>query len=201
MDNQDTYFVADSEGNIKIGRGHNIRERLMQFRRERGGEMTLLAIISDDKIELELHCKFAHLRVDGEWYKPEPELVGFIEGLECNPMTLSELNEAKQRLGWGFRTHEQFCTICGEHIPYNHLLYPDFDYRYEHYYRHDNFICLFCYRRDGRRAHLCERLIRASVTRPVNWPLVWHLRNELERLSTEDDCDLEISGVHQPRLM
>jgi len=82
MNNQDTYFVADAKGNIKIGRTYNIRERLMGLQRERGGEMTLLAIIPDDQIELELHRKFEHLRIEGEWYEPGPDLLAFIEELD-----------------------------------------------------------------------------------------------------------------------
>lgn len=201
MDNQDTYFAADSQGAVKIGRSYNIKERLMQFQRDRGGEVTLLAMISGGDAELGLHRRFAHLKIDGEWYKPEPEMLEFIRGLNCNPMTLSEYKEADRRMGWDFTIHEHPCFNCGEHISWNHFLYPDFDDRYERFYRHGNFICLNCYRLDTRRSHICKHLIRASVTRPMDWPKIWRLRNELEQLMLEGDCDFEIDATRQPRLL
>lgn len=202
MNNQDTYFVADSQGAIKIGRSYSIRERMGQFQRDRDGEITLLAIIPGGDIERELHHRFAHLRIDGEWYRPEPEILEFIEGLNCKPMTLGELNKAKQRLGWGFRPYDHPCVKCGEVISRNHLLYPDFEYRYEHFYRHGKFICLLCYHRDTRLEHICDRLVWTSVTRPLDWPKIWRLQTELaEILFLEDDYRSKIDTVRQPRLL
>lgn len=201
MNNQDTYFVADSQGAIKIGRSYSIRERLGQFQRDRGGEITLLAIVPDGDIELELHHRFAHLRIDGEWYRPEPEILEFIGGLNCNPMTLDELNKAKGAIGWGFRPYDHPCANCGKIISWNHLLYPDFEYRYEHFYRHGKFICLLCYHQNTRFEYICSCLVRASVTCPLDWSKIWRLQRELMQLLSKDDYKPRMDTTHQPRLI
>lgn len=200
MNSQDTYIIADSEGTIKIGRSSNIKERLIALGRERGNGITLLAIIPDDSIEGELHQRFEHLRIEGEWYNPGIELLEFIEGLNCNPMTLSEYRKARRKLGRESRIYKRICINCGEGISWNHLLFPDFEYRYENFYRHGKFICLHCYHRNTQRDYICDCLVRAYCICPLDWQRIWRLQKELTQLLYEDGHKPEYDGTHQPTL-
>lgn len=75
-----TYFVRRGD-EIKIGSSGRPDQRIKQLRWYYP-ELTVLAVVSD-KIadEYQTHQRFAHLRLHGEWFRPEPELLDFIAGL------------------------------------------------------------------------------------------------------------------------
>jgi hypothetical protein len=76
---------------IKIGYSWNPGLRSMRFRTQLRGPVEILAAIpfkwcgkKDSNAsagEKNLHKRFSHLRVTGEWFKPEQELLGFIDGV------------------------------------------------------------------------------------------------------------------------
>ena len=82
-----TYFVQPVDGGpIKIGytrQSPKARLRAIQI-----GSPVLLEVVGmviGDR-EVELHQRFAYARMHGEWFRPVPELVGFI--LECESDSL-----------------------------------------------------------------------------------------------------------------
>jgi hypothetical protein len=77
------YFIQHGEGgDIKIG--HTSRDPYGRMAALQTGTplvLTLLATVpGGSKEEGELHEKFTALKVRGEWFRPEPPLLGFIEG-------------------------------------------------------------------------------------------------------------------------
>ena len=86
------YFIqAGDNGPIKIGVTNNVRKRLSILQTFSPQKLKLLAIIegSYDKERL-IHQIFSKLRVRGEWFKPEPDLLEYINRLSggfCNDTT------------------------------------------------------------------------------------------------------------------
>lgn len=81
LGNQGVYFLDDGEA-IKIGFTDNLAGRLSNLRAATARPLTPVAIIAgprDD--EKKFHQKFAHLRLRGEWFRREPELLDFIESV------------------------------------------------------------------------------------------------------------------------
>jgi hypothetical protein len=72
------YFVRrESDGLIKIGTSRSVAKRLVSIKRKHGPLMLIATAGGDHKRETEFHRKFAGLRVEGEWFRPELPL------LEC----------------------------------------------------------------------------------------------------------------------
>jgi Meiotically up-regulated gene 113 len=74
------YFIQSPEGDqIKIGTTLRMARRLRQLIRLRGTKLRVLAIVPGDHArEAELHRQFGHLRMEGEWFDPGPDLLKFI---------------------------------------------------------------------------------------------------------------------------
>lgn len=66
-------------GMIKIGTSIRLSERLKQLPREYGTDVALVAITDGGvDTEGELHRRFDHFRVIGEWFLPDEDLMEFI---------------------------------------------------------------------------------------------------------------------------
>lgn len=84
------YFIRDDDGAIKIG--HSISPEVRLGGLQVGSSRPLFLIGSIDggeQLESELHKKFDHLKIHGEWFHAEPELEAFIDevlGLEPTPV-------------------------------------------------------------------------------------------------------------------
>ena len=74
------YFIrAGTSGPIKIGKAQNVRVRLSTLQTSTAVPLHVLGIVAGGRDrERELHEQFAHLRLRGEWFVPEPELLQFI---------------------------------------------------------------------------------------------------------------------------
>jgi len=73
------YFIRRGD-TIKIGTTKDLKRRLSGLQTSHSEPLELMAAISDDRIgEFETHEQFAHLRIRGEWFRAEPELLEFIE--------------------------------------------------------------------------------------------------------------------------
>ena len=79
------YFILNSESNaIKIGRARDIEKRLRSLQTASPVELELLRTIQVESesqaqvLERKLHVRFEHLRLKGEWFKAEPELLSYI---------------------------------------------------------------------------------------------------------------------------
>jgi hypothetical protein len=72
------YFISDGE-RVKIGRSVNIESRLNALQTSTAVPLKLLAAIPGGGRERELHRRFAHLRIRGEWFRLGDDLRQFIE--------------------------------------------------------------------------------------------------------------------------
>jgi hypothetical protein len=78
-----TYFIRDAVG-IKIGHSIHPRGRMRDLQAGNGSELTLLLAVPSDRLsESEAHQKFRHLKTHREWFRPEQELLDFIDFLKA----------------------------------------------------------------------------------------------------------------------
>jgi hypothetical protein len=79
----EVYFLRESgSGAIKIGTSTNVALRVRNIRRDMPHEVVLLATIRGGyQVEAQLLAFFEHARIRGEWFRPVPELLEYIEGL------------------------------------------------------------------------------------------------------------------------
>lgn len=77
------YFIADKARTaIKIGRGHDVRDRFASIQANSPVPLILLGYCSSGKrdvVERALHRKFALLRLHGEWFRYHPDILAEIE--------------------------------------------------------------------------------------------------------------------------
>lgn len=74
------YFIKGSSGAIKIGFSYNPLRRLKDLQSANGEKLTLIKSYPGTKFkEKELHSKFNHIRLFGEWFYPQKDLIEFIE--------------------------------------------------------------------------------------------------------------------------
>lgn len=82
------YFISAEERTrfpIKIGRSttRSIGRRLGSMQTGMPYRLNFLMVIeAPPEAELKIHRAFAHLRLEGEWFKPARDLMQFIHGLE-----------------------------------------------------------------------------------------------------------------------
>jgi len=77
-----TYFIqSELGGDVKIGKSADPNARLKQLQTGRSDRLRILKILEDDH-EDKLHAKFRKLRMNGEWFRFEGELVEFLKGEE-----------------------------------------------------------------------------------------------------------------------
>lgn len=76
------YFIrGQSTGHIKIGRtSHSIENRLAQLQAHSPDKLEVIAVIeASSKLESRLHDHFQSAHLHGEWFKPTPELLSWID--------------------------------------------------------------------------------------------------------------------------
>lgn len=77
------YFIQDDRGGpIKIGRSEvypNDRMRVIQIHYPYPLHILGTILTENPRAEAAVHDYFSHLRLEGEWFRPEPELIKFIE--------------------------------------------------------------------------------------------------------------------------
>jgi hypothetical protein len=77
------YFIQSGGfGPIKIGKTRNeLERRLTALQTASSHPLRILATLDDQPAsrETELHLKFDHLRLKGEWFRPEQDLLDFIK--------------------------------------------------------------------------------------------------------------------------
>lgn len=79
----EVYFLRESGvGAIKIGTSTNVALRVRSISRDMPHEVTLLATMpGGHQVEALLLAFFKHARIRGEWFRPVPELLEYIEEL------------------------------------------------------------------------------------------------------------------------
>ncbi len=78
---RDVYFFQDVDSQrVKIGVSWNVKQRVRGIATQAGREVVALGYIpgGGDAMETELHAKFAHIRLIGEWFRPGDDLMAYI---------------------------------------------------------------------------------------------------------------------------
>lgn len=83
------YFQRSSDGLIKIGTSRRFATRSADLIREHGQLRLLLSHRGDRARETAMHGKFAALRVTGEWFRPEADLLAWILEVRRRPVNAS----------------------------------------------------------------------------------------------------------------
>ena len=75
------FFQSVDTGRIKIGLSKDPKKRMKQL--QTSERLFLLHAIKGTRwLESNLHDRFAHLRIHGEWFEPAQELFDYIEQLQ-----------------------------------------------------------------------------------------------------------------------
>lgn len=77
------YYVQRGDGLIKIGFSSVPRQRVANLRREHGPLELLATHKGGRDAEQVQHRRFDRLRVTGEWFRPEPELLAHVERINA----------------------------------------------------------------------------------------------------------------------
>ncbi len=90
------YFLrAGTDGAIKIGVTETIEARMAQLQTGSAERLHLLAIMrGDEKIERQLHARFAGHRMMGEWFRAVPELLEFVASIPVVDSTTIKIKGA-----------------------------------------------------------------------------------------------------------
>jgi DNA-binding XRE family transcriptional regulator len=98
------YFIREeSSGAIKIGVAKDVYRRLSFLRTAHSSELTLLGVIAGDGLrEAALHRQFQHIRLRGEWFRPEPDLLALIAQEAACPMQPRSRKRAELGQTFGF---------------------------------------------------------------------------------------------------
>ena len=94
-----TYFIQAAHGGpIKIGKADEPELRLGQLQTGNPLRLVLLGSIEGD-YEAELHERFKFSRLEGEWFAPAKELLGYVEslGLSAFQETCGSCSELRRR--------------------------------------------------------------------------------------------------------
>lgn len=100
-----TYFIRRADGAIKIGFSIRPQRRIRGLTREFGALETLAVVPACLVGEYETHQLFGHLRLKGEWFRGEQDLIYFIEqtkvevAAQPEPETMPPPAIAKQASG------------------------------------------------------------------------------------------------------
>lgn len=80
-DTRSVYFIQADNGLIKIGVAGSPKDRLRTLRTMSPVALRLVLVLPGRGApgESELHARFAEHRSHGEWFRPAPELISFIQ--------------------------------------------------------------------------------------------------------------------------
>ena len=77
------YFMQRDDGAIKIGFTSDLLRRVSELRKQQRSGIGLLACYPGGKPEeLRLHAKFAASLIGEEWFRPDDDLMAFIDALK-----------------------------------------------------------------------------------------------------------------------
>lgn len=82
-----TYIIrVGADGPVKIGRSEDPAQRLTDLQTSHAQELQLLRVL-ETAFEAEpiFHERFAHLRIRGEWFEFDPEMLSFVPSLPAAP--------------------------------------------------------------------------------------------------------------------
>ena len=96
---QIVYYIRRGDGAIKIGTTTKPADRMAALRWEHGPIEILLTHCGDGERERQMHARFAALRIEGEWFRPEMELLMWIANVRRKPVNAQTRMDGTVRLG------------------------------------------------------------------------------------------------------
>ena len=92
------FFKEDEMNSVKIGISYNVSERLSQIQMCAPQTISCAGVMPGNLLmESEIHDKFSHLRIHGEWFRLDEELSEFIKNRTCQEMAVIPNRPKKQR--------------------------------------------------------------------------------------------------------
>jgi hypothetical protein len=80
MTKEYVYFITYENGPIKIGKARSVPNRLSALQTASAEKLFVIGVMGGGgPKERELHETFAHLRIRGEWFRPDASLMHFIQ--------------------------------------------------------------------------------------------------------------------------
>lgn len=121
------YFIqAGPSGPVKIGTTGDLKKRLAGLQTSTAADLVMLGVIPGGREkEAALHTQFQHLRMRGEWFVPDPDLLGFIrqQGAELLSLITDAadfiLDHEMTRIvtvDGGVTRHDRHCAASAEHF-------------------------------------------------------------------------------------
>lgn len=109
-----TYFIKDEHEHVKIGWArnsqYNLVQRLTALQTGNSDELTVLCVV-DDISESDLHKKFGHLHIRGEWFNLTHEIKKFcqpyIDGTDL-PYEIIPRNKQETLKRWKHVGHREY---------------------------------------------------------------------------------------------
>jgi hypothetical protein len=90
------YFIREGKGAVKIGVAHDVLKRITALQTANHRVLfCILSIPGGARLERQLHRRFAHLHIRGEWFWYGPELREFVQKKQRSARTSSETKEMK----------------------------------------------------------------------------------------------------------
>lgn len=96
------YFIKEAAmGSIKIGISRNVAKRMSELQRVIPQKLECLGCIEGNHMkEKNLHKQFSHLKIRGEWFKPDQELLDFLDQINLEPMIIHKKCTRATRMGY-----------------------------------------------------------------------------------------------------
>lgn len=85
-----TYIIRSIGDVVKIGHSSNNPNRFRGLQGAHADALILLALLPGWIIEKELHRRFAHLHIRGEWYNYTGDLKQYVESLGFDPINVDD---------------------------------------------------------------------------------------------------------------
>ena len=93
------YYVRRGDGAIKIGTTTQLANRMAALRWQHGPLEILLTHCGDGERERQMHARFARLRLEGEWFRAELELLMWIANVRRKQINVRTRMEGTVGLG------------------------------------------------------------------------------------------------------
>jgi hypothetical protein len=95
------YFLLRPDGLCKIGKARYLQTRVLRLQKENGHALTLWHVVGVASFEHErwFHRRFAHCRIEGEWFALSEEDLAWVKSLTTSPVPV----RVREPFNWGDR--------------------------------------------------------------------------------------------------
>lgn len=95
------YFVLRPDGLCKIGKAQYLQARILRLQKENGYTLTFWHVVGVASFAHErwFHRRFAHCRIEGEWFALSEEDLAWVKSLTTSPVPVP----VREPFNWGDR--------------------------------------------------------------------------------------------------